>query len=444
MTTSRCVKCGKIDFVAPLHGDRGGPAFCLLCAGVWHAEHGRVRKYGRIVVKAIRAYLNAGGRSRDIEGLQLAATGFSVSGFEADTIGAACEDLSLELLNETLRLTHPDMHPPERKEKATEVTQKLLALKPFVFPEPKPEPAQPMKPNDASSNFRHREMGKPSSPPYPCPDCKNTIPRYYCDACKAEYEKQEQQKRDEREKERQQRNARQRERYAEKRQWTRKKAANCIACGLEFQPRRRDAKYCSAACRQRAYVKRDGNGSNERPLESASIERAIEATFAAEPDNALTTAELCARVFPDVRHVKWRYPRSGKTFEKAVPDKKHRVAVIAAARRVIERQLTADPDAAWDFLRGESRGSGLVFFGPGVFAYALARLKGDWLHADDPEEELRARLAPGGKDHHLIADGGHWRRHWEIYLAERKGETDTPRYKALRKEQDRVNAGWGL
>ena len=84
------------------------------------------------------------------------------------------------------------------------------------------------------------------------------------------------------------------------RSYTRKKTATCITCGSDFEPKRRDAKYCSAACRQRAYVKRDGSGSNEKPLDSAFIEQAIEAAFAAEPDNAFTTAELCEQVFPDV------------------------------------------------------------------------------------------------------------------------------------------------
>ena len=83
-----------------------------------------------------------------------------------------------------------------------------------------------------------------------------------------------------------------------------------------------DAKYCSAACRQRAYVKRDGRGSNERPLDSTFIEQAIEAVFAAEPENAFTTAELCERILPDRHDI----------------DKKHRVAVLAAAKRIVGRQ----------------------------------------------------------------------------------------------------------
>ena len=42
-----------------------------------------------------------------------------------------------------------------------------------------------------------------------------------------------------------------------------------------------------------------------------------------------------------------------------------------------------------------------------------------------------------------MAEDSGWRRHWEMHVAERKGETDTPRYKALQKEQEpRVNAAW--
>ncbi len=68
----------------------------------------------------------------------------------ADTIGAEVGDITAELLADTIELTHPDKHPPEREEKAKRVTQELLALKPFVFPAPKPEPLKPQKRRDTS------------------------------------------------------------------------------------------------------------------------------------------------------------------------------------------------------------------------------------------------------------------------------------------------------
>jgi hypothetical protein len=52
------------------------------------------------------------------------------------------------------------------------------------------------------------------------------------------------------------------------------------------------------------------------------IERAIEAAFAADPDNAFTTEELCERAyFPAVNLI----------------EKKHRVAVVRAGKRLAER-----------------------------------------------------------------------------------------------------------
>ena len=156
-----CQKCGEHGYVMPLHGERGGPLFCPPCCGAWHGEHGKRRKYGRIVIKAIRAYLDHGGGSyMDIDKLKTSATAarlggiFEASanakrlldplGYGADSIGAEVGDITAELLQDTLQLTHPDRHPPERQELAKRVTAELLALKPFVFPAPKkPEPVAP-------------------------------------------------------------------------------------------------------------------------------------------------------------------------------------------------------------------------------------------------------------------------------------------------------------
>jgi hypothetical protein len=55
----------------PLHGDKGGPLFCRLCAGARHAEHGRRHKAGRVVIKAMNAYLEAGGRWIDFDKLKI-------------------------------------------------------------------------------------------------------------------------------------------------------------------------------------------------------------------------------------------------------------------------------------------------------------------------------------------------------------------------------------
>ena len=52
------------------------------------------------------------------------------------------------------------------------------------------------------------------------------------------------------------------------------------------------------------------------------IERAIASAFAAEPDNAFTIGDLCIRVYPEI----------ARGF--ALPEKKHRVAVLRAAKKV--------------------------------------------------------------------------------------------------------------
>jgi hypothetical protein len=62
MTThGHCAICRKRDLVVRLHGDKGGPEVCLICAGKWHAEHGHRRRAGRVVIRALRAYEDAGG-----------------------------------------------------------------------------------------------------------------------------------------------------------------------------------------------------------------------------------------------------------------------------------------------------------------------------------------------------------------------------------------------
>jgi hypothetical protein len=222
--------------------------------GQWHAEHGRRRRAGRVVVRAIEAFLEAGGKYRDIDKLKL---GNALLDFGIDPLGymsgiarldGADADLTSELLADTLRLTHPDCHPPERQDLAHRVTQGLLALQPFVFPapKPKPEPFPQPKQSDASSKPPRAALTKPSQV-YPCPDCADTVPYFYCDACKAEWNKRQKAERD-------RANVKQRKWYAQRkarRGLGGKKA--CGVCGTDFEPKRADARFCSPACRQKAH-----------------------------------------------------------------------------------------------------------------------------------------------------------------------------------------------
>jgi hypothetical protein len=149
---------------------------------------------GRVVIRAIKAFIDGGGPIKDID-LKFAAIGHDWFGDAADSLGyldgaAKISDeiieLTSELLNEAIALTHPDKHPPERREQATRVTQKLTDLKPFVFPAPQPKPPppipQPAPPRNASVNVSSADLKEPSRPAYPSPQCAGDIPLYYCDA----------------------------------------------------------------------------------------------------------------------------------------------------------------------------------------------------------------------------------------------------------------------
>jgi hypothetical protein len=57
-----CTKCGTHHgSVMPLHGEWGGPPYCFMCAGAWHAEHAPRRRARRVLIKALKAYEAAGG-----------------------------------------------------------------------------------------------------------------------------------------------------------------------------------------------------------------------------------------------------------------------------------------------------------------------------------------------------------------------------------------------
>ena len=248
-----CTKCGSQTYVEPLHGERGGPPYCPICAGAWYAEHGRKRRAARTLIKVMRAYEEAGGRlhGKEFDELILATNSFGFALYDDDARAAADEfrDLTTELLAATLALAHPDKHPPERKSEAQRVTQELLALKPFVFPAPEPEKPKPQPEtpppaktkSNSSSSFNFRQT-------YPCEICRDAIPYDYCNACRTEYDRREQQKFDRLTAKQRAKYKRQRERALRKRQ-----KRQCPTCGMQFRIARTDARYCSDPCRKRAH-----------------------------------------------------------------------------------------------------------------------------------------------------------------------------------------------
>lgn len=58
--------------------------------------------------------------------------------------------MTSELLTRAISPTHPDKHPPERRELAASVTSELVVLQPFVFPAWKKEQPKPRKPRKAT------------------------------------------------------------------------------------------------------------------------------------------------------------------------------------------------------------------------------------------------------------------------------------------------------
>ena len=264
MSVDCCPGCGERTFLMPLHGNKGGPLRCPLCVGEWNAKHGRRRKTGRVVIRAMMAFFDAGGMSSDIDKLKRSAL-FANSGFDVADVaelsdplgymsgiaridGADVELLTSELLADVLRLTHPDHHPPEREGLARRVTQQLIALQPFVFPAPKPK--QPLRNEPPRYEFRKVEVRtskKALLPRFPCPDCASTVPYFYCDACKTEWDGRQR-------KQREAVNARQRKWYAERKaRKARSLSLACHECGASLTGKRKDARFCSTVCRQKAH-----------------------------------------------------------------------------------------------------------------------------------------------------------------------------------------------
>ena len=251
MIEGLCDSCQRRAVLAPLHGDKGGPLRCYICAGKWHAEYGRRRNAGRVVIRAIKAFMDAGGDRYDINKLVVTASVnsglfadgsfFDLFGYMAETAIEADETVVLtsELLADVVRLVHPDLHPPERHDLATDVTRRLLALRPFTFPaveRKKREEPIVDNPQRVDSSPPSRKEAR-----FPCADCAFTIPLNYCSACRAGW--------DEIQRETQAKKAaKTRERLARRK--ARRPKPACAGCGKPVEGKRADARFCSNACRQ--------------------------------------------------------------------------------------------------------------------------------------------------------------------------------------------------
>ena len=162
--------------------------------------------------QGLKSYSAAGGHlyGKDFDEIKLLAA--------ADTLTAADDfkDLTTELLTATIALTHPDVHSTERKAEAQRVTQELIAIRPFVFPAPEPEPSpkeRQRQPEPADTSSKHYGDIFSKLLAYPCEDCRDTVPSSYCDPCRAQWEKEQQTKRERDERKRVRKNVRQRQHY---------------------------------------------------------------------------------------------------------------------------------------------------------------------------------------------------------------------------------------
>jgi hypothetical protein len=162
------------------------------------------------------------------------------------------------------------------------------------------------------------------------------------------------------------------------------------------------------------------------------VEQIIETIFRAEPDNGFTIEDLCERVYSD----------SIDSYEGRV-EKKHRVAVVRAAKQVAKRLRHIQIEKGF--------GKTLVVFNRySVLSYAIARIKGDPMRRyrkrtgywSTDEAKIRARLALGGEDHELVIPGGPWWRFVEEWTAERDG--DVQKVARLKAEREEILAKLGM
>jgi hypothetical protein len=158
----------------------------------------------------------------------------------------------------------------------------------------------------------------------------------------------------------------------------------------------------------------------------------ILATFAVDPDAALTVADIAMPAYGvELRQV----------------TKAHRVAVLRAMRRVREIE------PRFGLMDGQGpEGQTIVYDRTRVLSYGLARLKRDWLEryqwrtsrcrGDRPskEAELRAQIAPGGDHHQHVTPDGAWWKHCLIPQAEIAGDHETAAL--LREQEERKHAAF--
>jgi hypothetical protein len=144
------------------------------------------------------------------------------------------------------------------------------------------------------------------------------------------------------------------------------------------------------------------------------VERAIEATFKASPDQTFTIEELAAIVYPGATYI----------------EKRHRVCVIRAAKKVAAKLY-------WYACRADTPGSALVYCnGLDVRAYARGHARASVLAwADDPVSIERRLDDPQRYECKNMQPGGRlWR---EVEINKLRHQGDIEKAQALEAELER-------
>ncbi len=172
---SHCAHCGGDGLLVALHGDRGGPDVCIRCSS--------------------ELLSGARKRKKSVDGGPFGGACLRSMIFGMKSI-ASEDELDAETLEEALKLTHPDRHPPERFEAANRVSAALTALRPYVKPREQPEPERDDKAKSVTTDsllaVTPPEPNEPNVPNVPgeCGLCKY-LPTIdlYCEDCRAVHER---------------------------------------------------------------------------------------------------------------------------------------------------------------------------------------------------------------------------------------------------------------
>ena len=151
---------------------------------------------------------------------------------------------------------------------------------------------------------------------------------------------------------------------------------------------------------------------------AGKVEQAIEAAFSME-GVCYKTDELCKLVYPDT------------TIER-----KHRVSVMRAAKKVCER-------TDWEMWEAATRGKPSVFVNPcDLLSYAAGRdlSESSWRFNRITSADAKKEYSVGGKNHRLVEEGGSYYRFVQMNIAERDGDVQT--YEKLEKEMKEAQASF--